>query len=110
MSRYHRHQQIKKHRLLVIRKAAKSRLVDRATFVVAILEPLITLPQVYDIFRDKTAAGLSLSTWIGYDFLTLVWLWYGWVHKDKMILIYQGLFFIVQTGVITGGVLYGAKW
>lgn len=110
MSRYHRHQHVKKRRILILKKAAHARLVDRLTVAVAILEPLITLPQALLIFRTHTAAGVSLSTWTGYEVLTLVWLWYGFVHKEKIILLYQGLFLIVQTVVIIGGLIYGAKW
>jgi len=77
---------------------------------VAILEPIITLPQVFTIFLNKTAAGVSLLTWVGYEILTVVWLWYAVVHKDKLIFLYQGLYFLVQTGVIAGGLMYGAKW
>lgn len=104
MSRYHRHINTKK------KKSNKYRLVNRATFAVAIIEPVITIPQAVDIFREHTAAGVSLSTWVGYEVLTLVWLWYGYVHKEKMILVYQGLFMVVQTAVIIGGITYGAKW
>lgn len=110
MSRYHRHQRIKKQRTLIVKKSKHTKLVDRATFIVAILEPLVTVPQVITIFADKTAAGVSLATWFGYEILTLVWLWYGFVHKDRIILLYQGLFLIVQSGVIVGGLMYGAKW
>ncbi len=110
MSRYHRQQHVRKHRILIVKKTAKYRLVDRATYIVAILEPLITVPQVLVIFRTHTAAGVSLSTWFGYELLTLVWLWYGYVHKERIILLYQGMFMLVQTAVIIGGLMYGAKW
>ncbi len=109
MSRLHRHQSVKK-RTLVVKKTKKPLLVDRLTFVAAIVEPLVTLPQAYVIFRDQTAAGVSLSTWLGYELLTIVWLWYGITHKEKMILIYQGLFMVVQTIVIVGGIIYHAPW
>ena len=110
MSRYHRHLHIKKERALIVKKLRKPKLVDRMTFMAAILEPVVTIPQVTIIFADKTAAGISLPTWFGYEFLTLVWLWYGFVHKDRLIILYQGLFMVVQTGVIIGGLIYGAKW
>lgn len=109
MSRYHHHR-IKKHRILTLKKSKNTKLVDSATLVVAILEPIVTIPQIITIFVDKTAAGVSLATWVGYEFLTLVWLWYGIVHKDRLIVLYQGLYMIVQTGVIIGGLVYGAKW
>jgi len=110
MSRYHRVQRTKNRRTIVVKKTKKPLLVDRATFVVAIVEPLVTIPQVLTIFVNKSAVGVSLATWLGYELLTLVWLWYAIVHKDRIILLYQGLFFLFQTGVIIGGLMYGAKW
>lgn len=104
MTRYHRHKvQSKKH-------VNNHRILDKAILAAAIIEPLMTIPQAWDIFRDHTAIGVSLSTWIGYEALTVIWLWYGFVHKDKMVLIYQGLFMIIQTIVIIGAIMYGARW
>jgi uncharacterized protein with PQ loop repeat len=110
MTRYHRHLHHKKHRVLIAKKQAKPLLVDRLTYGAAILEPIITIPQVVVIFQQKTAAGVSLSSWIGYEILTAIWLWYAVVHKDRLILVYQGLFFIVQGLVIAGAIMYGASW
>src|SRR5690349_13673368 len=110
MSRYHRYQHTKKHRVLVSKKQAKAKLVDRFTFAAAIIEPIITLPQVYVIFHNRTAAGVSISAWVGYEVLTLVWLWYGLVHKDRVITLYSALFAIVQIGIITGAIMYGGKF
>ncbi|HSX53210.1 MAG TPA: hypothetical protein VLF90_02485 [Patescibacteria group bacterium] len=93
-----------------MKKTRNAKLVDRATFLAAIIEPLVTIPQAMVIFKQHSAAGVSLSTWVGYEVLTLVWIWYGIVHKEKMILLYQGLFLIIQTIVIIGGLMYGAKW
>src|SRR5258708_9703309 len=103
MTRLHRHLHAKKHRTLIVAKQAKPLLVDRLTFIAAVLEPLFTLPQVIAILRDHTAAGVSLTTWVGFDCLTMIWIWYGFTHKEKLILLYQGLFFIVQTTVIIAG-------
>ena len=84
--------------------------IDKLVYFAAVLEPLVTLPQVVVIFRDKSAEGVSIASWLGFQILTAVWIWYGYVHKDKAILIYQGLFFIFQGMVIAGGIMYGAKW
>lgn len=41
--------------------------------------------------------------------MTAIWVWYAFVHKEKMILVYQGLFFIVDGAVIVGALLYGGQ-
>lgn len=110
MTRYHRHQHAQQRRSLVMAKKARPKLVDRLTLGAAVLEPLVTVPQVLTIFEHHTAAAVSLSTWIGYEGLTIIWLWYGIVHREKMIVIYQSLFCASQAAVIVGGMLYGARW
>lgn len=104
-----KHTTHKKH-TLIAKKQKKPLLVDRLTYAAAIIEPVITIPQVIVIFRDQTAAGISLSSWIGYEILTSIWIWYAIVHKQRLILVYQGLFFIIQAAVIIGAVMYGASW
>lgn len=99
-----------KKRSAVTKKAKKHALVDRATYIAAIVEPIITIPQAADIFVHHTAAGISLSSWIGYELLTVVWVWYAIAHKDRLILIYNAMYFVVQTVIIIGGFMYGARW
>jgi uncharacterized protein with PQ loop repeat len=108
MTRLHAHKHLKRHRTLTAQKKYKPKLVDRATYMAAIIEPVITIPQVMIIFRTQNASSISLMSWIGYEILTAIWVWYGFVHKDKLILLYQGLFLIVQGAVIIGAIMYGA--
>ena len=110
MTKYHKHTHQKKQRVLISKKQTKPKTVDRLTYIAAVVEPIITIPQAVIIFRDQTAAGVSLGSWIGFQILTAVWIWYAIVHKEKLILLYQGLFFIVQAFVIAGAVIYGARW
>lgn len=110
MTRLHRHLHHKKHRTLVTKKQSKPQVVDRLTYAAAIIEPVITIPQAVIIFREQTAAGVSLGSWIGFQILTAIWVWYGIVHRDWLIITYQGLFFIVQGFVIAGAIIYGASW
>lgn len=110
MTKLKQHLHKKKRSVLIASKKTKPLFVDRLTYLAAIIEPVITIPQALIIFRDQTAAGISLLSWVGYEVLTAVWIWYAVVHKEKLILLYQGLFFIIQAIVIAGGVIYGARW
>lgn len=84
--------------------------IDWLTLSVAVIEPLVTIPQVATILIHHTAAGVSLSTWVGYDLVTIIWLLYAYSHKIRVILVESSLFMIVQTAVIVTGLLYGARW
>ena len=104
MTRFHRHRHLKRKPA-----AASKRTVDKFVYVAAIVEPFITLPQVIEIFQSKTAEGVSISSWIGFEILTVIWLWYAIVHRERIIFIYQGLFFIFQAAVIIGAFMYGGS-
>lgn len=109
MSTLHRHKHQKTQKALVVKKVIKPKLVDRLTYMAAIVEPLFSLPQAYQIYHDKSAGSVSILSWLGFEAMTLIWLWYGIVHKEKMILIYQGLFFIIDGSVLIGAIYYGGK-
>lgn len=84
--------------------------INKFILVVAVVEPLITLPQAYLIFHNQDASDISLISWIGYDIMTAIWIWYSWVNKEKVVFLYQALFFITNTLVIIGAALYGGRW
>lgn len=83
---------------------------DKIVYVAAIIEPFFVLPQIIQIFRLQNAESISLLTWVGLNVLTAVWIWWAILKKEKVIILYQGLYFIFNTLVIAGGLLYGARW
>ena len=91
-------------------KPKRKLFVDKIIFAAAIIEPIFTLPQAYVIFKNRNATDVSLVTWFGFNILTIIWLWYAIAHRDKVVLVYQGLFFVFNTLVIVGGLLYGGQW
>ena len=102
-----KHQKAKK--TIAIKKASRPMLVDRLTYLAAIVEPLFSLPQAIELYRNKSAGSVSILAWLGFECMTLIWIWYGIVHKDKMILIYQTLFFVIDGSVLAGAIYYGGK-
>lgn len=48
-------------------------------------------PQAYKIWKNKTAIGISFSTFFIFFFGSLIWLAYGIVIKDIVITISYGL-------------------
>jgi len=94
-----------------LKKAKKNQFfIDKLILVVAVVEPLCTLPQAIGIFRSQNASGISISTWVGFNLLTIIWIWYSIVHKEKVVLIYQSLFFIFDSLLIIGAIIYGGTW
>ena len=108
MTRHHRRAVHAKNILHVNKRGVW--VIDKLTYFAAFAEPLVTAPQVYEIFRHQDATGVSISTWSGFEILSFVWILYSLVHKERVILIYQGLFAIFQGAVIIGAILYGGKF
>ncbi len=81
--------------------------LDKLIYVVGVVGPLTTLPQMLKIFIEKSAAGVSLISWIGYMICAIIGLIYGIVHKEKpIILVYIG-WILTEVGVIVGTLMYG---
>lgn len=76
-------------------------LLDRVMYLVALAGPVMTLPQIYDIWIKRTSS-LNVVTWGGYLTIGFVWLFYGFVHKEKMI-IFSNMIGIVTTGLVFVG-------
>jgi len=91
-------------------KQKRQSFVDKLIIIVAVVEPLCTLPQAIGIFKNRNASGISILTWVGFNLLTIIWIWYAIVHKEKIVLIYQSLFFIFDSLLIIGAIIYGGTW
>lgn len=91
-------------------KPKKQSFVDKIILPVAIIEPLFTLPQVIIIFRNQNASDVSIITWLGFNLMTLIWVWYAIMHKEWIVFTYQLLFFIINCFVIIGAIIYGGQW
>lgn len=79
---------------------------DKLMYVIAFLGPLLTVPQVIQIFSTHSAAGVSIVTWLGYQVLTIMWVIYGVGRKDVPLILTEVLWFTVQALVIVGIFLY----
>lgn len=79
-------------------------MLDKTTYIVAFLSPLSTLPQLYNIYALKTVAGVSPISWGCYTFFNCIWLCYGLVHREKVIIFNSSLWIIID-GLVTLGVL-----
>ena len=96
----HQHPVHKKH-TSIFHKA-----LNAVIMVVATASPLITLPQLSDIYIKKTASGVSSITWLAYIFTSTIWLYYGIIHKEKVIIINGVLGIILGASIFFGTLIY----
>lgn len=82
------------------------RLLDHAMIFIAMLSPIMLLPQALQVFVTKDASSLSIYTWSGLTVLNLLWATYGFVHKDKPILIASASVALIDLVIVIGIVSY----
>jgi uncharacterized protein with PQ loop repeat len=83
------------------------RVLDKLIYLVGIVQPLTTLPQVYKIWIERQASGISLFTYTCYALFDMIWIYYGIVHKEKPIVIMYCLWVLLNSSIAIGAVLYG---
>jgi len=81
-------------------------LMDKFIYFVAIFGPLISIPQVWNIWVLNQVSGVSIITWSGYLLGGLFWLLYGFMHKEKPIIVTNILCVVIQALIIVGVVVY----
>lgn len=90
-----------------LNRKQQKHLIKRSVLVVAIVEPALTLPQVYEIWVNHRAEGVSGLTWFLYIGAAVIWLFYGLQLKDKPLIISSILWIFMELAVAVGTVIYG---
>lgn len=85
---------------------AFKRFYDSFIYAVAIITPLTNLPQLLRVWSTKDASGVSVLSWSSFAVLSLAWMIYGILHKDKPIVFVNALLIVFQTVIAIGAFLY----
>ena len=80
--------------------------IDKAIYPIGIIGPLSILPQLFSIWSQRSAVGLSFFTWFTGVVIALFWVTYGVVHKEKPIIISSTLSMFIQLGIVAGISIY----
>lgn len=88
------------------RRIQKYFILTKLVLAMAIIEPLMTLPQVYEIWIKQEAQGVSLLTWSFYISAAIIWLLYGLKIKDRPLIVASSLWLVVELVVVVGLILY----
>jgi uncharacterized protein with PQ loop repeat len=80
---------------------------DKFMYVIVIVAPLTNIPQLLTVWVDKNATGVSPLSWVLFSIVSLIWFFYGILHKDKHIIIMSAALAVIQTLVAVGAVWYG---
>ncbi|MFA6259123.1 MAG: hypothetical protein WCX29_00760 [Candidatus Peribacteraceae bacterium] len=83
------------------------KVLDQSVLLISVIAPFASLPQITQIYSLRSAADLSLATWVLFAIFHVPMLAYGIVHKEKVMMLYLGLALAMESTIITGIVLYG---
>lgn len=101
VNNYHKHYHERR-----TKKVAKQP-IDRFIYVAVIAGPLMTIPQLYNIWALKEN-GVSMVSWIAYLLIAFLWLAYGIKHKSLPVITVQVLWIVMDAGIVLG-LLFVAK-
>lgn len=80
----------------------KHLLVDGLALFAGIASPIMTMPQVFAIYATKGTTGVSLPTWASYIGLSVIWIFYGAIHKEKAVVLSSFLGIIIDITIVVG--------
>lgn len=93
-------------RLKQLNKKQQQQLIRRSVLAIAIIEPIMTLPQIHEVWIKHHTSGVSISTWSLYALAAVIWLLYGLQLKDKPLIISSMLWIIMDSAVAVGTAVY----
>ncbi len=80
--------------------------LDKAIYIVGIFGLVMTIPQILRIYLEQNVSGISILTWVAYLIMSMTWVAYGIVHKEKPLVITYSLWVIMKSIIIFGVILY----
>ena len=83
------------------------RFFDKIIYLVGIVGPVMTIPQLMKIWIDKNAQGVSAISWMAYLLTAICWMAYGIIHKEKPIILTYVFWIILDILVVVGTLIYG---
>jgi uncharacterized protein with PQ loop repeat len=99
-----REEEKKAHEALHSKKWMKK--LDKVMIYVGIISPIMTIPQVLDVWINKDAGRVSALSWGVYLFIAFFWLAYGIIHKSKPLIITEIAWIIVEFVLVIGIIIY----
>lgn len=72
----------------------------------SVFSMLMTIPQVWTIWVNHQAAGVSVASWSAYLLSALLWLVYGLHQRDRNIYLPCVGWIALDIGVVAGALLY----
>lgn len=103
---HHHHKKIEKH----VHKEKWINVIDDFVYFFSTISILMTLPQIFKIWVEHNASGVSGISWIAYLFGACFWTLYGIAHKDKLIITINTIWIFLNLSIVTGIFMFGGSF
>src|SRR3989344_8886707 len=80
------------------------RILDRSVFLVGVIGPIMTIPQIMLIYVGRNATGVSPVSWFAWALLDIPWILYGLVHREPPIILSYSLWLFCNLVVFFGAI------
>lgn len=80
--------------------------MEKAIYPIGLVGPVITIPQLIQVWMTQDAGGLSLVTWSTWILIGVFWLLYGLSKNDRALVYSYMAWITVEGGVIVGILAY----
>jgi uncharacterized protein with PQ loop repeat len=87
--------------------AVPDKMLRRALGAMSFFTIVMTVPQVWTIWIDHQAAGVSVLSWSAYLLSALLWFWHGLRQRDRNIYIPCIAWIAADAAVVVGTLVYG---
>ncbi len=78
------------------------RVMDKFIYFIGVLGPIMTLPQLIEIWVYGNTAGVSALSWGAFGVIAFVWIIYGIMHKEKPIVLSHALWMLFDVLIVIG--------
>jgi len=80
--------------------------MDRLIYFIGIIGPLMTVPQIMNVWVYRSSEGVSVLTWNAFTVIAFFWVVYGVLHKEKPIIM-TNILWMIFNSLIVAGVMLG---
>lgn len=81
-------------------------IMDKVVYFASFLGIVMTIPQILVVWVQHLTEGISIISWIGYTIIAIVWTIYGFLHKEKPLIIINGMWIILDLLIVLGVLLF----
>lgn len=83
------------------------RVYDKIIYLAVIAAPIMNIPQLWKIWSERSASGVSIISWAAFSLISVMWLIYGILHKEKPVIVMNLALIFLQLSIAFGAYLYG---